>query len=176
MDAWTLRLPLRLERPAVVILEAEGLVLIRVAVRDLEHAAPPRPRIRDPVRLLGRDDELVAGPRFDLPIPDLDAQALIDDHPHLVPELVVMLAGLLTGLDGDESHRRGLVQRVRHDLAPGLVHDHGGHSSFGNSSTSEAISIAAMAASQPLFPCFPPARSKSWSTSSVASTPKITGT
>src|SRR5213593_2579221 len=44
----------------------------------------------------------------------------------------------------------------------------------GRARTSLAISIAPSAASTPLFPCFPPARSSACSTVSTVSTPKST--
>src|SRR2546430_1942167 len=42
----------------------------------------------------------------------------------LVPELVVVLAGLLPRFDGDHPDRGRLVQRVGGDLSPGLLDDH----------------------------------------------------
>src|SRR5204863_7210968 len=55
---------------------------------------------------------------------DLDPQPLVEHDPHLIAELVVVLGGLLPGLDRDDPHRGGLVEGVGGDLAPGLLDDH----------------------------------------------------
>src|SRR4029450_7153607 len=105
----------------------------------------------------------------------LHREAPVQHDPHLVPHLVVVDARLLPGLDGDHADRARLGERVRHDPAPGLVDDHG-PASLGSCSRSDAISIAAVAASHPLFPCLPPERSSACSSVSVVRTPKVIGT
>src|SRR6266498_3148364 len=173
-------LPLGLERAPVIVLEPERVVLCRVAVRDLEHPSALLPHVPDPVRFLSRHDELVTGMGFDHTVPDLDHQAGVEDDPHLVSELVIVFARLLGGLDRDDPDRRGLVQGVRGDLPPRLLHDQGSLSFFSlpasTWSKTLAICMAAMAASQPLLPCLPPARSRACSSVSVVRTPKATGT
>src|SRR4029078_2232155 len=99
----------------------------------------------------------------------------------LVPELVVVLARRPSRVDRDDSDGGGLVQCVRRHLSPRLLDDHGRHSStarcssfalltgslaLGDAGTPERRSsialtcrVAARAASQPLFPWAPPARS-----------------
>src|SRR5919204_3011640 len=167
--------PVRLKGAAVVILEAERVVLGRVAVRDLEHPPPSITMVGDAVRRLGGDDELLAGRRLDDLVSDLDGQSRVEHDPHLVAHLMVVNARLLSGLDRDHAHGARLVERVGDDLAPRLVDDHP-PASFGNCSSTDAISMAAIAASQPLFPCFPPERSMACSNVSVVRTPKMTGT
>lgn len=87
-----------------------------------------------------------------------------------------MLAGLLAGVDGDDPDRRWLVQGVGGHLSLGLVHDHPHASRLGRSSKRLAISTAAVAASHPLLPCLPPARSSACSRVLVVRTPKVQGT
>src|SRR5438093_9271732 len=74
-------LPLGLEGPAVVVLEAERVVLSGVAVRNLHDPAALFPRVPDPMRFLRGDHELVSGMGVDDPVPDLDGEAGIEDEP-----------------------------------------------------------------------------------------------
>src|SRR6266508_582049 len=115
-------LPLGLERAPVIVLEPERVVLCRVAVRDLEHPSALLPHVPDPVRFLSRHDELVTGMGFDHTVPDLDHQAGVEDDPHLVSELVIVLARLLSGLDRDDPAPCELVQRARRDPPTRLLH------------------------------------------------------
>src|SRR5207244_6634098 len=148
----------------------------RVAVGDLEDSSSALTVVRDAVGFLGADDELVAGPGVHDLVADLDLQALIQDQPQLVAELVVVLGGLVAGLDGDDADRGGLVERVGRHPPPRLVDDHVPGSGFGSRSRTSAVSIAAIAASQPLLPCLPPARSMACSNVSVVRTPNMMGT
>src|SRR5436190_404097 len=168
--------PVGLQGPPVVVVEAERVVLRRVAVGDLQDPARARSRVRDAVGLLGGHDELFPRLGLHVPVADLERDARIENDPHLVAELVVMDARLLPRLDGDHPDRGGLIERVGRDASPGFVDDHGDFSRFGSASRSEAISSAAIAASHPLLPCLPPARSRAWSNVSVVSTPNVTGT
>src|SRR5438094_7460119 len=106
------RLPFGFEGASVLVLQPERVVLGGVPVGDLQDPAAPFPAVRDPMGLLGGDHELFAEPRLDHPVADLDHQALVPDHPHLVAELMVVLAGGLPGVDRDHPDRRRLVQRV----------------------------------------------------------------
>src|SRR5437588_680024 len=169
------RSPVGLEGTSIVVLEPERVVLGGVPVCDLQDAAPLLPGVRDSVRLLGRDHELVPGTSLDHLVADLDPEALVEHDPELVPELVVVLARLVPGLDRDHADRGRLVEGVRLDLPPGLIDDHS-RSGFGRRSRTSAVSMAAIAASHPLLPCLPPARSRACSKVSVVSTPKTTGT
>src|SRR5207249_1788698 len=109
------------ERSSVSVVESKRIVLSRISVGHFQHAAPPVACVLDAVRLLSGDHEFVAGLWLELAWPDLEDQSGIENHPHLVPKLVVVLAGLLARLDGDHPDRRGLVQRVGRDLPPGLL-------------------------------------------------------
>src|SRR4030095_10579666 len=160
---------------AIVVLEAERVVLGRIAVGDLEHPAACGPGVRDPMRRLCAHHGPPPRGRIALTVADLHGQPRVEHDPHLVPHLVVVDARLLAGLHGDHADRARLGPRGRHDLAPGLVDDHGS-ASLGSCSRSDAISIAAVAASHPLFPCLPPARSSACSSVSVVRTPNVTGT
>src|SRR5918994_3167996 len=167
--------PVRLEGASVVVLQAERVVLGRVAVGDFEHAPTSVTTVGDAVRRLCRDDELLAGRRLDDLVSDLNGQSRVEHDPHLVAHLMVVNARLLSGFDRDHTHGARLVERVGDDLAPRLVDDHP-PASFGNCSSTDAVSMAAIAASHPLFPCFPPERSIACSNVSVVRTPKMTGT
>src|SRR4029453_5237782 len=60
--------PVGFERAAVVVLEAEGVVLGRVAVGDLEYPAACRPGVGDPMRRLGAHHELLPRGRIALTV------------------------------------------------------------------------------------------------------------
>src|SRR5437588_643815 len=107
------RSPVGLEGTSIVVLEPERVVLGGVPVCDLQDAAPLLPGVRDSVRLLGRDHELVPGTSLDHLVADLDPEALVEHDPELVPELVVVLARLVPGLDRDHADRGRLVEGGR---------------------------------------------------------------
>src|SRR5438132_2645411 len=161
---------------SVGIFHQEPIVLARIPERDLPVPPRLRPVAAHPVRLLGRNRELLAGGRLHDAVPDLDREPGIQHDPHLLAQAMVVGARARPRIDGHDPDRRWLIQRVRGQATPRPVDDHPAALPAGSDRIKEAISSADPAASHPLFPCFPPARASAWARSSVARTSKMQGT
>src|SRR6187200_320886 len=107
-------------------LDGQAVVLARVPEGDLEDATGTVWTTADPVRLLGRDLELVARNGLQHPVADLDREACIEHDPELVAEPMVVRPRIAAGHDRHEAGGRRLVERIGLRAPPGSVDDHVG--------------------------------------------------